>query len=139
MKRVYFLIISLVIISAGAATCMDTDMFAEKFLTCSPYTENSRSEMFGMEVSSSLQILGLRGDLCGFKSSISTPAGNANIECNFTQTQIEELLSAMSNNRTEIETAAIQGLDATPQIGENPAVIIFNKYFSDTSVCTVTN
>ena len=45
----------------------------------------------------------------------------------------------MQENSAEIESVARQGLESNPQIGENPAVVIFNKYFGDTSVCTVTN
>ena len=133
----------LILIFAGilclSVNAEQTDRFVENFLTCSSYTERDNSEMFGMQVQSTLEVLGWRGDLCGFRTSITTPSGEANIECNFTEEQIAELVTAMQENSAEIESVARQGLESNPQIGENPAVVIFNKYFGDTSVCTVTN
>lgn len=117
----------------------EDDLFLSSFMSCTPYTEKNSNEMFGMQVKSSLQILGLRNGLCGFKSSISTPSGDANIECNFTEAQRQEMISSMQDNSAEIEAAARQSFDAGSQLMENPAVIIFNKYLNDTSVCTVTN
>ncbi len=139
MKKLVLVIPVFVIICACSAICAQTDEFVQSFMTCTPYRENNRSEMFGMEVTSSLEVLGRRGGLCGFRSSINTQAGSANIECNFTDEQIAELVGSMQANASEIEAVARQGLDSNPQIGENPAVVIFNKYFTDTSVCSVTN
>lgn len=139
MKKIYSLILFLTIICTGSAIGMETDRFVENFMTCTPYTERNSSQMFGMQVDSALEVLGFRGGLCGFRSTINTPSGSAKIECNFTEEQIMELISAMENNRSEIETFAQQGLDSNPNIDSNPAVVIFNKYFTDSSVCSVTN
>lgn len=139
MKKIFFLI--LIFGSFGLCTFADSnDKFISNFSSCTPYSESHDTEMFGMNVSSTIEILGRNGGKCGFKSSIMTQVATADIRCNFADNQIDEIISSMQNNSSEIESFAKQGLEAnTAVMMENPAVIIFNKYLNDTGVCTVTN
>lgn len=124
MKKILLLI--LIIFAANVCYSYSlngfTTKFAEKFKTCSPYSEEVSFNANGAVYHDKKQIDGWFGDFCGYKQTIKTSNMTLYVCCAFTKSQVDTLYKAL------LIQPKYYGWDTTTQD-------IWDKYVLDKKNC----
>ena len=135
MKRFVLVCITL---SFVVLTVIANTKFEDALKNCSSYYESGVVETEGLQIQSTKQISGWENNKCKYVESVNFAGVNSTTTCKFTKPQINEIVSVMkaydlvhkySNEQVDTST-----LSATQN---NPVVKVWQKYFQDSSVCTI--
>ena len=121
-------------------TCINAYAGEDKFINaiknCSVFDDSGSVTTDGIVANSRKQVLGWRNGVCAYKESISFNGINADILCNFSKSQIQEIGAVADayflTLKYSQEKPDTSSLDATKN---NPITNVFAKYLQDPSVC----
>ena len=137
MKKYFIFTIALVFTTL--IVLADDAKFMNALKNCSSYSESGTVNTEGMNVTSNKKILGWEGDKCVYQEKVQFSGVDSCITCKLSRAQIDELVSVMQAyavvqkySNEKVDTSSISAVQ------DNPVVKAWNKYFQDSSVCTMT-
>ena len=136
MKK-YILIICLLLISANIVKA-DDEAFYRALQGCTQYSSEGQSKTEGSSVMFHSQILGWQNDKCVYKEKVSFSGINSCTTCRLSQKQIDELVNVMRSYSTVRKYSGEEpDISKIENVQNNPVVKVWNKYLTDSSVCTI--
>lgn len=136
MKK-YLVTVSLLLILASIVQA-DDEAFYRALQGCTQYTSTGQTQTDGSAVKFQSQILGWENDKCVYKESVNFSGINSCTTCKLSQRQIDELVKVMRAYSTVQKYSGEQpDLSSVNNVQNNPIVKVWNKYFTDSSVCTI--
>lgn len=82
--------------------------FIRNFRDCDTYQETTQSEFEGQSFTTTRKINGWRNGFCRYQETIASPSAKYQIDCNFTDMQVDDLYSAMKDRSRKIERQNIE-------------------------------
>lgn len=136
MKK-YLFIACLLLISASIVNA-DDEAFYRALQGCTQYSGEGQSKTEGSIVKYHSQILGWQNDKCVYKENVSFSGINSCTICKLSQKQIDELVNVMRAYSTVQKYSVDEpDLSKIENVQNNPIVRVWNKYLTDSSVCTI--
>ncbi len=137
MKKYFVFVFALIL--ATLTVLADDARFTNALKNCSSYSESGTVNTEGMNVTSDKKILGWEGDKCVYQEKVRFSGIDSCITCKLSRAQINELVSVMEAyalvqkySTEDVDTSSVSAVQ------NNPVVKAWNKYFQDSSVCTMT-
>lgn len=137
MKKYFVFVFALIL--ATLTVLADDARFTNALKNCSSYSESGTVNTEGMNVTSDKKILGWEGDKCVYQEKVQFSGIDSCITCKLSRAQINELVSVMEAyalvqkySTEDVDTSSVSAVQ------NNPVVKAWNKYFQDSSVCTMT-
>lgn len=124
--------------------------FVKHFKDCDRYEETIVSEFENKEFTTKRQILGWKNGFCKYQEQIKSPDSEYQLNCSFTDIQVDELYAAMKDRSREpekfdletfseqkdLKTGKIQYVSrGTTTIKGNKAYIVWAKYQNNPYFC----
>ena len=107
MKNASIVILASIIVLGTCAFAAEYTKFSSKFVKhfkdCDRYEETVVSEFEGKEFTTNRQIQGWKNGFCKYQEVIKSPSSEYQLNCAFTDVQVEELYMAMKNRSKEVE------------------------------------
>ena len=156
MKKI---LVSMLIILSVASLCVyakDETKFSSKFIKnfkdCDTYQETINSNFEGQNFTTTRKINGWMNGFCRYRETVSSPTAKYQIDCNFTDMQVEDLYKAMKSRSKKVERQSIElfaeTIDKNGQkryikngstiIKGSKAYILWTKYQNNPYFCTAT-
>lgn len=110
MKKSFILMLTLVMLVSAGITCVFaaeytkfSRSFVKHFRDCDYYTETTSSEFEGKTFTTKRTIQGWRNGFCRYQESMTSSDGVYNLDCNFSNIQVDELYEAMRSRSKDAE------------------------------------
>lgn len=124
MRRFYTLLIALAVFISAGLTCVFaatytkfSSKFIKNFEDCDKYEETVTSEFEGKTFTTNRKLMGWKNGFCKYQETISSSDGKYQLNCSFTNIQVEELYLAMKSRSKEVEKYDLERF--APQTDEN--------------------
>ncbi len=124
--------------------------FVKHFKDCDKYEETTTSEFEGQNFVTKRQIYGWKNGFCKYQENIKSPDTEYQLDCSFTNLQVDELYNSMKSRSKEIERYELENfVQQTDQktgqkkyvsvgttiIKGNKAFITWSKYQNNPYFC----
>ena len=154
MKKISLVIIVALLTMGSCAFAVGYTKFSSKFIKnfkdCDKYEETITSEFEGQTFVTNRQIQGWKNGFCKYQEVIKSPDSTYQLNCSFTDIQVDELYSAMKNRSRDVERYELESFvqQKDPKTGEikyvsvgsttikgNKAYIAWAKYQNNPYFC----
>lgn len=110
MKKSFILMLTLLMVAGAGITCVfaaEYTKFSRKFVKnfkdCDSYTETTTSEFEGKTFTTTRIIQGWRNGFCRYQETMASSDGKYQVNCNFSNVQVDELYEAMRDKSKDAE------------------------------------
>ncbi len=135
MKKIILFAIALTI---PCFVLADDTRFINALKNCSSYSESGNVNSNGTNATSVKNISGWQDGKCAYRETVKMGEITADINCNFTKPQLQEITSVMDAYMLTLkysgEDVDISSPDA---VQKNPVVKVWNTYIQNPNVCKV--
>ncbi len=154
MKKISLVMIVALLTMGSCAFAVGYTKFSSKFIKnfkdCDKYEETITSEFEGQTFVTNRQIQGWKNGFCKYQEVIKSPDSTYQLNCSFTDIQVDELYSAMKNRSRDVERYELESFvqQKDPKTGEikyvsvgsttikgNKAYIAWAKYQNNPYFC----
>ncbi len=119
MKKTIITAVITISIASLCAYASDSPKFSSKFIKnfkdCDSYQETTSSTFEGQNFTTTRKINGWRNGFCRYQETVSSPNSKYQIDCNFTDMQVEDLYTAMKSRSKKEDR---QNIDLFSEITE---------------------
>lgn len=110
MKKTYTVLLALAIITGAGLACVNaveytkfSSKFIKNFKDCDRYEETVTSEFENKTFTTNRKIIGWKSGFCKYQETITSPTDKYQLDCSFTNIQVDELYAAMKAKLKDIE------------------------------------
>ena len=115
MKKSTAVILGLLVVLVAGMSCVfaaEYTKFSSKFIKhfkdCDYYEESMVSEFEGKQFTTNRKIIGWRNGFCKYEETIKSPEDEYQLNCSFSNIQVDELYNSMRNKSKDPETYELE-------------------------------
>lgn len=114
----------------------DSTSFTENLKNCSEYYGSQTIELNDIKLSTTKQILGLKGEKCSYKETIATKDSRYSVTCMLSKENIADLVKIMEEFENDESSKNIDLNDFT-QVESTTVVAGWTKYLQNPEICSI--
>lgn len=115
MKKSTAVMLGLLVVLVAGMSCVfaaEYTKFSSKFIKhfkdCDYYEESMVSEFEGKQFTTNRKIIGWRNGFCKYEETIKSPEDEYQLNCSFSNIQVDELYNSMKNKSKDPETYELE-------------------------------